>query len=90
MIALAGTILTFVFGLRFIGWYFANYDRLQANTDDPLAVLGELWLALRWTVLGIGLFAFSWLWSLFSSFRILNKTENPSSAPPPIGGASIL
>jgi hypothetical protein len=85
-LALGGMTLTLVFGFRFVAWYFENYDRLQGDPEDPLGVLREMWIAVRWALLGIGLFGVSWLWSLGTSFRILQTSDPapPPPAPPPI------
>jgi hypothetical protein len=79
-LALAGTVLTLTCGMRFIIWYFQNISRLHsAQLDDPLGILLEVWLAARWSLLGIALFAVGWLWALGSSFSILARAK---SSPP--------
>ncbi len=75
VLALAGTGLTLVFGVRFLAWYAANYARLQQEDLDPFAVLGEIWLAVRWALLGMALFALAWLWALGSSLLLLREAR---------------
>jgi hypothetical protein len=84
LLALAGTGLTLVFGLRFIGWYVANYARLQQEGMDPFAVVGEIWMAVRWALLGLALFAVAWLWALGSSLLIMREARRTDPGPRPL------
>ena len=79
-----GLVLSMIFGLRFIFWFFANWTRLHQPSTDPLAALGEMWLGLRWAVVGLGVFLVSWLWALGTSLSILNSADGSekSNAPP--------
>ncbi len=81
-LSVGGTILTTVFGVRCVVWYISNWSRLHAPQADPFAVLGQMWLAMRWAVLGIGIFAVAWLWALGTSLAILRDAKKPSPAPP--------
>ena len=83
-LAALGLVLTMVFGLRFMFWFFENWSRLHQPTADPFAALGEMWLVLRWALLGLGVFLISWLWALGTSFRILHSASDGerSNAPP--------
>lgn len=83
-LAALGLILSMIFGLRFIYWFFANWSRLHQPSADPVAALGEMWQVLRWALLGLAVFLASWLWALGTSLRILHSatgSEN-SNAPP--------
>src|ERR1043166_812775 len=64
---LVAAILAFVVSLvacaGAIVWFAGNWTRIM-NPEDPLAMMGEIWKAVRWSVLGIGLFLFSMLWAL--------------------------
>ena len=84
VLAVGGMVLTAVFGLRFIYWNLSNWARLHDPQADPLAVLGEMWLAVRWAVLGLVLFAVGLLWALTTSMQILHeaKRKEQSSVPP--------
>jgi len=84
LLAITGFALTTVFGARFMGWYFANFARLQEEWVDPFAAAGEVWMAVRWAVLGMALFALGWLWALGSSLCILREARRAGSGPPPI------
>jgi hypothetical protein len=84
LLALAGMGLTTVFGLRFFAWYFANYARLQEELADPVATAGEIWIAVRWALLGMALFALGWLWALGSSLILLRDARRAGSGPPPV------
>ena len=76
--------MTTVFGLRFIAWYIANRARLQQEGTDPLAVMGELWMAVRWALFGMALFAAAWLWALASSLCALREARRAEASRPPI------
>jgi hypothetical protein len=84
VLALGGMALTMLFGVRFIFWYVANWARFHGAESDPMNALGEMWVVLRWAVLGIGLFFIGWLWALGTSFQIvLSARETESAAVPP-------
>jgi hypothetical protein len=86
-LALVGTVLTTVFGARFIYWAIGNMARLrETELFDPAANLIELYLQCRWAVVGIGVFALAWLWALSTSLAILRQAhrEQQSRQAPPI------
>jgi hypothetical protein len=83
-LALAGMGLTTVYGVRFMAWYFANYARFQQDGTDPFRVMGELWLAMRWALLGMALFAVGWLWALGSSWAALREARRVETNQPPV------
>jgi len=82
-LSIGGTILTILFGAKFVIWYIQNISRIQGG-DDPFGTLTGLWVAVRWPLLGIGLFAFGWLWALSTGLYILSqaKDEPPPAQPP--------
>jgi hypothetical protein len=80
-LALGGMVLTTVFGIYFMAWYVANWSQFHGAQADPISLLGDLWLKLRWALLGIGVFLFGWLWALSSSMDILASAKK--SPPPP-------
>jgi len=82
-LALGGTIISVVFGGRFIFWYVANWSRFHASEADPMAALGEMWLVLRWPVLGIGIFCVGWVWALATSLQIISSSKKPAPASVP-------
>ena len=84
VLCLLGLLLTTVFGVRFVAWSLNNWAQLHQQTDDPLTPLLDMWLMVRWPLLGIGIFALSWFWALTTSFEILHaaKKENSSRVPP--------
>jgi hypothetical protein len=82
-LALAGMVLTMIFGVRFIVWYIANWSRLAGQQSDPLGTLGELWLELRWALAGFAIFAIGWLWALGTSWCIVREAKE-AAAPPPL------
>ena len=83
-LAIGGTALTVLFGLRFIWWFGANWSRLHNPDADPVATLSEIWQALKWPALGLGLFFLGWLWALVTSVGIVmgaRKAESKSVPP---------
>ena len=79
--------LTAFFGIRFMVWYIANWTRLVGPQADPLSAFGDLWLRLRWTLLGFFLFGLGWLWALLTSLAIVRearKTDLPPRLQPPV------
>src|SRR5690349_19241268 len=52
VLGLTGLTLTCLFGIRFILWYIGNHAQMLEN-NDPLANLEQLWIHLRWALLGI-------------------------------------
>jgi hypothetical protein len=83
-LAIGGMALTILFGIRFGYWYVANWTRFHGPEIDPMNALGEMWLVLRWAVLGIGVFAVGWLWALASSSQIVLSARKAelATAPP--------
>ncbi len=84
LLALAGLALTLVFGGHLFYWALNNWSQLYGPQADPLEALLELWLHVRWALLGLGVFGCGWLWALVTSRLILNQAEPPPSreAPP--------
>src|SRR4051794_38669590 len=62
-LGLIGLAVTVIFGVRFIYWYFANWSQIS-HAPDPFAAIAEMWLVLKWPLLGMAIFLFGWLWSL--------------------------
>jgi len=82
-LALGGMAISLLFGVRFIWWFLSNWSQLQNPDADPVATLGEIWRALKWPLLGLGLFVLSWLWALVTSLGILReaRANEQKSAP---------
>jgi hypothetical protein len=90
-LGIAGLVLTTLFGVRFVIWYFTNSSRLQNPDADPFANFAELWHVLRWPVLGIAVFAAGWLWALATSLGLLRQAKTETQAcqsrvPPRLAG----
>ena len=75
LLAVGGMILSIVFGLRFVVWYFDNWSRLYHSQADPTEALGDMWRAIRWALLGIGIFLVGWLWAMGTSLTILRRAK---------------
>lgn len=84
ILALGGMAISFLFGVPCIIWFLKNRAALQNPTDDPFAALRDIWLHMRWPVLGIVIFAVGWLWALLTSLMIIQsaKLADPGEAPP--------
>jgi hypothetical protein len=84
--------LTVLCGIPTIIWYFSNWSRLQQMQEEPdgyARALGQLWIHLRWPLLGIGLFFFALLWALTSSLGIMAQARAAeltklTTLPPPL------
>ena len=83
-LTVAGFALTMIFGVRFVGWFFQNTDALYGSQADPIETLTNVWRAVRWALLGIGLFAVSGLWALTTNAAILRsaRSETDREKPP--------
>ena len=82
-LTIIGMGFTMIFGIRFILWSLSNWGRLHDPQSDQIAALGEMWLHVRWALVGIGIFALGWLWALTTSMSILgNATPSQPSLPP--------
>lgn len=84
-LTVVGFGLTTIFGVRFMIWFFQNTDLLYGRESDPVESMMALWRAVRWALLGIGLFAVSWLWSLATNAEILRSSKRDDErAKPPV------
>jgi hypothetical protein len=74
--------LSLAFGVQFAYWSLAHWTEIRAATDfnDPFKPLREVLLHARWLLLGIGLFAVSWLWALSTSRSLLKAAKSPGTA----------
>jgi hypothetical protein len=79
-----GAGLTVFFGIRFLMWQFSNWSRFHGGDMDPIEAFGEMWLHLRWAVLGIGIFLIAMLWALASSLGIMAESRKPGTKSPPV------
>ena len=75
VLTIVSFVLTLFFGGKFILWYLANFSNLNGPDADPFETWPRIWLNIRWAVLGMGLFAVSWLWSLATNAAILRDAE---------------
>ena len=84
LIAMIGMGMILYFGLNFIVWYVSNWTRMQQVQPDSAANFHELWLRLRWFLLGFGVFSVGWLWAMGSSLGILLESKQQPPAAPPV------
>lgn len=80
-LSLTAVVLTTVFGVKFVLWYFANREMLSDPNADPFATLKAIWLAVRWAVLGMALFGLSVCWALITSSSILREARHAALPP---------
>ena len=85
-LAIAGLILSLVFGLRLIAWALANWSHVVGDQAGPSAFL-EMWPMMRWAFLGMAIFAISWLWGLSTGLQIVRaaRKADPPNVPPRLG-----
>ena len=83
VLTICGMVLSMVFGARFIVWYFTNWSRVRGDEMDPMSALGEMWVHVRWALLGIVIFAFAWIWALGTSFLIVRSARQAEAARVP-------
>jgi len=82
-LTIIGLGFTMGFGIPFILWTLSNWTRLHDPLGDQIAALKEMWLHVRWAMLGIGIFGLGWLWALATSMSIFgHATQSPQSLPP--------
>jgi hypothetical protein len=82
--AMIGMGVSVYFGFKFIVWYVSNWAQMQQIQPDSAANFHELWLRIRWFLLGVGVFGAGWLWALGSSLGILLESKKAPPAGPPV------
>lgn len=75
--------LTILFGLPFIYWCLAHWERIYGPKRDVVAVFSETWHLLRWALLGIAIFLFAWIWALLTSLQLLRSARSAESGAVP-------
>ncbi len=83
VLCIVGLILTMILGVRFAIWIIPRYSALQNPEGDPFEGLQQMWLQLRWPLLGIAVFALAWLWALTTSLTILREARDSHPRVPP-------
>ena len=76
---LVGLVVSVLGAVRLFSWYAANASQLQ-DAGDPIAYFEQMWLAMRWAVLGLGVFGLGWLWALVTSLAILREAKKSEAA----------
>ncbi|MCU0785078.1 MAG: hypothetical protein MUF81_13725 [Verrucomicrobia bacterium] len=76
--------LTVVFGVKFILWGLMNWSKIHDPQADPVETMVAFWHGARWALLGMALFAVSWLWALATNASILRAApKNEEAGKPP-------
>src|SRR5512140_789130 len=84
-LGLGGLALTSVFAAKFFLWYLTHSAELQADPSDPMAGLHALWMAARWPLSGVAVFAVGWGWALLTSLGILYRAKaSETGGVPPV------
>jgi hypothetical protein len=81
-LCLAGFTLTMAGGIRFITWSLAHWKEFQDPNADPATALENTKHILYyfcWPFLGMVIFAAAWVWSFFTSRKMLAQAKNLSS-----------
>jgi len=81
VLGLGGFAITVGCGLHFVYWSLAHWSEYHGvNADlDPLKPLRDLWQQARWPLLGMAMFACSWLWALNTSRALLAEAKRQST-----------
>jgi hypothetical protein len=90
-VSVSGLVLTLTFGTRFVIWYFTNLKTINDTQGDPLSLLGETLIQVRWALLGMALFGLALLWALTTSLSLLREAKRlegrgGASQPPVLKG----
>jgi hypothetical protein len=83
VLSLAGLALTSVFGVHFVIWYVSHSTALNQLEDQAGMDLGDIWIHLRWALLGVAVFLTGWLWALASGLSILARAKAAETKPVP-------
>lgn len=90
---MVGVVVSILGIVPAIKWYSANWARMQELRVDPMQNLLDIWVAVRWAVLGLAIFGFGWLWALATSMGILNEAKRAEkegkSIPPKLDAKPI-
>jgi hypothetical protein len=86
VLTMTGFVVSVLGAVRLFGWYVTTGRQLQ-DSEDPFVYFQQAWLAMRWAVLGLGLFGFALLWALTTSVGILREAKKNESenVPPRLG-----
>jgi len=86
MLTMTGFVVSVLGAVRLFSWYVTIGSQLK-DSEDPFVYFQQAWLAMRWAVLGLGLFGFALLWALTTSLAILREAKRHESqkAPPRLG-----
>ena len=84
LLTLIGFALTLYFGSKFILWYLTKGSQGQPYPEDVGERFQELWIRMRWALLGMAVFLAAILWALSSSIGILLESKRAQSSTPPV------
>jgi hypothetical protein len=78
--AFGGFIITLLTGIPMIRWCLSNWGRLSDPLTGPDLVF-DLWRHALWPLLGIGIYAIGFLWSVATGLQLL--AQAPRDGVPP-------
>lgn len=86
-ITAVGFGISLIFGVPFIVWGFSHWSQITNQNAEDFSNLELVWTHMKWPLLGIGIFAFSWIWALLTSLGILwsSQPNEIGKVPPRIG-----
>src|ERR1043166_5887290 len=58
VLTMTGFVVSVLGAVRLFGWYVTTGRQLQ-DSEDPFVYFQQAWLAMRWAVLGLGLFGYA-------------------------------
>src|ERR1700759_3260843 len=61
-LSLGGLAVTTAFAVPAMRWLSSASNGLQQYQDQPGIYFDQLWIHIRWAVLGFGIFLCGWLW----------------------------
>jgi hypothetical protein len=82
-LTVVGFLLTMIFGVQFVVWALRNMSNFYDPQSDPIETFAGIWLRLRWPLLGFGMVAISWLWTLNTNAAILRSAKHAAEPGKP-------
>lgn len=80
VLSLGGLALTSIFAIRAFMW-LSSSNGSQHDVEAVAIPLGELWIHVRWALLGFGVFLCGWLWAFATGLSILAEARSTERTP---------
>ena len=76
--------VSLIFGAPFIIWGFSHWSQITNQNSEDFSNLELVWTHMKWPLLGIGIFAFSWIWGVLTGLGVVfNSVPNAAGKAPP-------